>query len=265
MTRTEIINNILIFKNLLKRDLIVIKKDFFGDLINIVTWPLSLSITFGYILPAFGMKQDYGSFLLVGALASTLFYLAIGLASELVNDFESMRCIDTQLTIPLSSYKILLFQRVTTFALHSMALSIPLLPMGKFLLGDRFSLANFALGKFFLVMLVSGIFYGFFALMLAGLINNTRSLSNVWRRIYTPMQLLGCYWFSYKMAQQVFYWLSILTLFNPLTYMTEGVRCAVFGQSEYMNFWLSMTILIIQTVLLGWYSFYLLRKRLDLL
>lgn len=257
--------NIRIFLSLLARDFTVIKKDFFSDLINIVTWPTSLAITFGYVLPTTGMAQEMGSFLLIGSIATTFFYLAIGMASDLVNDFSSLRFIDSQLVVPISSHRVLLLARVCSFVLYSVMLTLPILPIGKLLLGSRLDVTHFSLFKFVLIVPACGLFFGFFGLFLAAVIDSNRALSNVWRRIYTPMQLFGCYWFSFKMGHEVFSWPAYFMLLNPVTLMTEGVRGAVFGQELYLNFWLCLGLLLVYITLLAMYSCARLRKRLDLL
>ncbi len=265
MEERVMLKNIRIFKHLMMRDATVLKKDFLGDLINVVTWPTSLAITFGHVLPAFGMIETYGSFLIVGALGTSFFYLAVGLATNLINDFEGMRFIESQLITPVSSYKVVLMQRVTTFALHSFALSAPLLLVGKLLLGPKLSFVDFSLWKFMVIMTTTSFFFGFFALALAASFESTRSIAAVWRRIYTPMLLLGCYWFSFNMAQKVYPRAVYLTLGNPLTFIIEGIRVSVFGQAEYINFLLCEAVLLGYCCLLAAFSFSRIRRRLDLL
>ncbi len=258
-------NNALIFLQLMRRDMRVLSREFVGDLINAITWPGSLAITFGYVLPSVGMNQQYGTFLLVGALASTFFYLSLGMGSELVSDFCSMRCIDFYFTLPTSSYRFVLSYRVFSFAFHSVIISLPLLLIGKFILGSRMDLSQLSIIKLLLVVLLSGTFFGFFGLWLAAWIPTNRAFNSVWRRVYTPMQLLGCYWFSFFTGFKVFSYIACIALLNPLTYMCEGVRAAVMGQTEYLNFWLCLAVLIAYTIGFGWYAMHKLKRRLDLL
>lgn len=250
---------------LMRRDCVIIRREFVGDFINALTWPLANAITFGIVLPEFGMDKTYGSFLLIGALATTFFYLAVSLAEALVNDFCALRCIDFFLILPASSYQLILIQRVVSFALHATVVSVPLIPVGKLVLGDRMDLSQFSMIKFILIMLVSAQFYGFFALWLAAWIPSSRHFMSVWRRIYTPLQLLGCYWFSFAMAQKVFGMKALIVLLNPLTYMCEGVRGAVLGPTGYMPFWVALGLLCVYSVFFGWYAMNKLKQRLDLL
>ncbi|NDD53655.1 ABC transporter permease [bacterium] len=259
------VENVRIFIELLRRDLIIIRREFFGDLINAITWPLANAITFGLVLPSFGMDRAYGSFLLIGALATTFFYLSVSLAEDLVNDFCGLRSIDFLVILPASRYWLILVQRVCSFAVHATVVSVPLIPIGKLLLGDRMDLSHFSTIKFMLIMLLSAMFYGFFALWLASWIPNSRHFMSVWRRVYTPSQLLGCYWFSFAMAYEVFGFKAYITLLNPLTYMCEGVRSAVLGGEKYLNFWLVLGLLAVYTGLFGIYAMRKLKRRLDLL
>jgi hypothetical protein len=249
----------------MRRDCLIIRREFLDDLINALTWPLANAITFGLVLPEFGMDKTYGSFLLVGALATTFFYLAVSLAESLVNDICSLRCIDFFLILPASNYKLILVQKVISFALHATVISVPMIPIGKLVLGDRMDLAHFSFIKFMLIMLISAQFYGFFALWLASWIPSSRHFMSVWRRIYTPSQLLGCYWFSFVMAKKVMGAKAYVALLNPLTYMCEGVRSAVLGPTGYMPFWLAIGLLMIYSCGFGCYAMFRIKKRLDLL
>jgi len=257
------VRSLLIFKNLLWRDFLIIKKDFMGDLINMVTWPTSLAITFGYVLTAFGMDKNYGSFLLIGSLATSFFYLAVGLGAELVNDFEGMRTIEFYQVLPFPSFRMLFIQKVVSFGLHSVMLAIPLLPMGKLLLGDRLDLHNLSIIKFCMIFMSAGIFFGVFALLLAGYIKNQRTFNSVWRRVYTPMLFTGCFWFTFKMAQASFPVLSYIALINPLTYIAEGIRASVFGPDGYLPFWVSLIAVLGFIGFGGYFSFKRLKQRLD--
>jgi len=254
-----------LFINLLHMDFKVVRSEFIGDLVNAVTWPASLALNFGYILPAFGMEESYGSFLMIGAMATTYFYLSIGFASELVSDFDGERFIDFQVTLPMPSYKMLIMQRVVSFALQATALSMPLLPIGKVILGNKLNLATFAPLQFVVVLLLTGIYFGFFALWLAAFLPNQRSVSNAWRRVYTPLLMAGCYWFSFAMGIKVFPRAALIVLLNPLTYMTEGIRSAVMGPEEYIPFLYSLLGVVSAIVLMGLFAMWSLRRRLDLL
>lgn len=265
LSRKVISQNIAVAIALFQRDFVVARKEFFSDLINLITWPTSLTITFGYVLPAVGQDAAFGAFLLVGAIATTYFYLAIGFGSELVNDFETTRYVEYMVVLPFSSYHFLFIQRICTFALHSTILALPLLPVGKLLLGPILNLQHFSLAKLIVIMLLSGFFFGFFALWLASWVPNNRAFSNVWRRVYTPMQLLGCYWFSFATAYKVFGKYALVTLLNPLTLMTEGIRACVLGQEGYLSYWLCAATLTIYIVIFGSYGLWKMKQRLDLL
>ena len=265
INKCNLIGNARIFLQMTLRDVSVLRKEFLGDLFNAVTWPTSLAITFGYVLPSVGMDPKYGSFLVVGALASTFFYLALGFGNELVSDFCSLRCIDYYFTLPASSYQAVLIQRVVSFALHSVIISLPLLPIGKLILGNRLDLSHLSMIKVLLIMIMSGLFFGFFGLWLASWVPTPRAFNSIWRRVYTPLQLLGCYWFAFFTGYKVFGLVAIIALANPLTFMCEGIRGAALGQTEFINFWVCLAVLVMYTCLFGWYAMRRLKKRLDLL
>ena len=252
-----------IFLRLMQRDFYVFSRDFKGDALNMIVWPTSLVFTFGYVLPTFGLDPQYGCFMLVSSLATGFFYLAISFASNLLDDLINTKSIESYLVIPYLPHSLFFFQKTTTFALYSATLGITLLPIGKLFLGNKLSFQHFSAIKFSLIMLVAGYFFGFFHLFLGAFIKNHRMFSHVWRRLYTPMQLLGCYWFSLKMLFSSYPAIASIAILNPLTYASEGIRAAVFGPEGSINFWISLAILLIQCIIAALAATCMLRKRLD--
>jgi len=254
-----------IFKNMCWRDLLVIRKKFFDELINCVTWPISFAITFGYVLPSIGQDSKYGSFLMIGVVASTFFYLSMTLGNTLVDDFCSLRFFEHQLLVPVASYKMILWQRVFMFTIHGTLLSLPVIPIGKAVLLDKLDLSHICIGKLLLIAPLTGVLFGFFALWLASWVTSGAAFSSMWRRVYTPLQLFGCYWFSFAMFTKAFPVLGYASLLVPLTYATEGVRSSVLGPDGFINFWISLSALTVYTIVFGWYAMQMLKRRLDMI
>jgi hypothetical protein len=252
-----------VFFRLMQRDFYVFSRDFKGDVLNMIIWPTSLVFTFGYVLPTFGLDAQYGCFMLVSSLATGFFYLAISFASNLLDDLENTRSIESYLVLPNLPHSLFFFQKATTFALYSTMLGTTLLPIGKLLLGSKLQFEHFSLYKLVLILFASGYFFGFFHLFLGALISNHRMFSHVWRRLYTPMQLLGCYWFSLKMLKESYPAIAYIAIFNPLTYASEGIRAAVFGGEGSINFWISLTLMLVCCGVAAIGAHVILRKRLD--
>lgn len=258
-----IYKQLTVFFRLMQRDFYVFSQDFKGDVLNMVIWPTSLVFTFGYVLPTFGLDPQYGCFMLVSSLATGFFYLAISFASNLLDDLENSRSIESFLILPHLPHSLFFFQKATTFALYSTMLGTTLLPIGKLLLGTKLDLTHFSFFKLILIFLTTGYFFGFFHLFLGSLIKNHRMFSHVWRRLYTPMQLLGCYWFSLKMLKTSYPAIAYVAIFNPLTYASEGIRAAVFGAEGSINFWISWTLLLCACAATALAARLVLQKRLD--
>jgi ABC-type multidrug transport system permease subunit len=77
------------------------------------------------------------------------------------------------------------------------------------------------------------------------------------------LTIFGGVWFSWFEAYKVFPVLGYMMLFNPVTYAMDGLKTAVFGQGNYLNFWLCVVVLSLFIVLFCMWNFYLLKRRLD--
>ena len=61
---------------LIRRDLRIFKEEFWGKLIDTSLLLFTTVVIFGYFLPAYGLKADYGPFLLIGVIAGFGFFAA---------------------------------------------------------------------------------------------------------------------------------------------------------------------------------------------
>jgi hypothetical protein len=136
--------NLIIFKNLLWKDWVVFSREFWGKLLNTLVWLILLSFAFGYIVLALGVVQTYGSFVLVSYSVMLCFYVGIARATSIVDDFNGVRYVDYELTIPVSNY-LIFGRRIVENLMRTFIFSFTLLPIGKLMLWNRFSLEYFSI------------------------------------------------------------------------------------------------------------------------
>lgn len=253
---------IKLFFQLLRRDFLILRKEFWANLINVLFWLAPNLIIFVYVLPGMGIDREYGIFALTGVIASQSLFTSISSIPDLLNDIADNHAIYYYLSLPLHQW--LLFVRYALrFAMGSCLMSFSLLPLSKLVLGDIFDFSHFSLIKYLLIFILLQIFCGFFALLVTAYTNNMVEYERAWVRIVWPLVCLGGYQFPWQVLFANLPYLAYLNLLNPVTYCLEGFRVAVLGQAGYLNFWFCLVMLSLCTSMIGWWGIKKFMHRLD--
>ncbi len=254
-----------VFSWLLWRDVRVLKKDFINSVIDAMIMPATFIIIAGYVLPYLGMPADYGAFMIVSSIVMMAYATANWRgAAQLVGDIEGVRSISYELTLPLPPW--LVFVKIAcAYAVDAMFLNILTLPLGKLLLWDKFSLAQFSIGKFVLIYLVMNLFFGFYSLWIASWVNGSRGFARFYLRYGSQLLFFSGFQFSWGILREAVPWLAYINIANPFVYAFEGARAAVLGQTGSLNFWLCLVMLCFFVVLFAVLANKNFKKRLDCL
>jgi len=79
---------------------------------------------------------------------------------------------------------------------------------------------------------------------------NPRQIGLVFSILVVPITFLGCVYYPWaKLGKMP--WLQYGVLFNPIVYMSEGLRAAVTPSIAHMPWWAILTALTFFTALLG--------------
>lgn len=247
---------------MIRRDLRVFRRGYFDDFINTTFVLFTTVIVFGYFMGRLGLKTDYGSFILLGAIGAFGLLDIIGKAGILIGDIDGDRTINYFLTLPVPSWTI--FANIgLSYAIRSLLMTLPLFVWGKIFLPNQFDLSIINYPKLAIIFVTLHIFFGYFALWVAALTKELKAISSLYFRIINPMFMFGCYFFPWKEAFNIDKTIGYILLINPMTYVQEGIRAAALGQSGYISFWYSFFALWAFTVILGFHAVYKLKKRLD--
>ncbi|MCH9634029.1 MAG: hypothetical protein S4CHLAM7_07660 [Chlamydiae bacterium] len=258
-------NTCRIFLQLLKRDLHIYRKEYPGKLFDILMTFVIWVIIFGYFIPKMGNSNpEYGVFIMVGAIASFGVFDIIGKAGILINDIQSDRKISYLLLLPISSTFVFCYQALS-WAIQSFIIAIPLYFIGKGIFWSQFNLLNISWYQAGLALLTVNIFFGFFALFLVSVLTKVTDLSRIYFRFINPLFLLGCYFFTAKVAFAVSPWVGLLTYLDPFSYVMEISRAALLGSDAYLPFWVSFAALWVYIVSLGYIGIKRLKRILDCL
>jgi ABC-2 type transport system permease protein len=252
-----------VFGVLLCHDLSLLRYSLLNRLINMCAWVTANIIVAGYVFPELGMMRQFGMFLLAGLFASIGFFELYGRVAELVRDMSGDKAILYYATLPIS-VRLFVIRLVLNGALTSTIVGLAILPFGKLLLGNEFSISAVRWGYLCLMMLLANFLYSAAAVLIATFIYRIENISNVWIRIAYPLWFVGCYQFSYQALKQALPTLAWINLANPAVYVAEGMRAALIGQEGFVPIGLCCGVVALAGVICTGASIMSLRSRLDL-
>ena len=247
---------------LIRADLIVYRKGYFAKLIDYAIWVLISVVVLGYLMTDFGLDSRYGAFTaatMAGVAGVMSVYPCV---ANLVMDLEGERLISYHLTLPIPPYLIFVKQIVYE-SIATMAVGIFMLPLGMVCVYNQFDYSLISLPKFLLIFVVSAVFFSSFTLWIANFVKGIRNIEMIWTRIMFPLWFLGGFQFTWAGLYKKSPWFAYCSLANPFFYVTEGTRAAILGQPGSLNYWLCVGMLIVMTLLCGWWGITRLCKRLD--
>lgn len=251
-----------VFLSLLRRDLLIFRREVFNKFIDTFFLLATNIVIFAYFMPKMGVGKDYGSFLLIGAIASYGFFDVVGRVTNMIGDISGDRQISYTLILPLSSNAVFCYI-ATYWALNSALLTLMLFPIGKLILLDKFDLSLISWPRLFLIYITIHLFFGFFSLWLVAVIKQLAAISRIWLRVINPIFMFGGYFYTWNSVYQVSPVIGYISLINPMVYVMEGMRAAALGQQGFLPFWASFSALWFFIIVCGLDAIRKLKKRLD--
>lgn len=214
------------FAAILYRDIMVTARNFIQFLIQVLLQPLFLLFVFGKILPDIGAaRQGFASLLLPGVVALTILMNGIqGVTLPLVLDLGYSREIDDRLLAPLP-VSLVAVEKVVFAALQALIAGAVIFPLAYWILGSGYQVRTDALGTLIGLMVLTAIASATLGLMIGTLVK-PEQIGMMFSLIFTPLIFMGCVYYPWSTLDSL-KWFQILTLFNPLTYASEGLRSAM--------------------------------------
>ncbi len=248
---------------LIKIDLIAYSSTrYLHELIDSFFWASTTLVVSANLLTSFGMRPGFGIFVATGIPATRCLFQIYARSTSTIVDLMSNKAITYDLTLPIPSWLALMRIIFSSF-IRSMMLSLPALPFALLFTWREFDIAQFSLVKYLLILTLCSLFCGAFGLFISSSVQTTEEISSIWNRIVSPMWMLGGFQFSWITMMQKIPWLGYLTLINPFLYAMEGMRASVLGQAGYLPYWVCAIVLILSTLVSGYFGIRKMSKRLD--
>lgn len=248
---TNSINYWVLFRALVTTQLYTVRSQLCDMVINLYIWAFCSLIIMGYIMQSFGLAADYGCFQLASIVGTVGLFEIYGNVTRNVIDFEGDRTISYYLTLPTTP-AIVFASTVCFYTLIGTFLSIIIIPFGKLLLYNSFDLFHVSWFKTAVMIVLSNMFFGVFALLITSYVGTMSKMRNVWSRFIFPLWILGGFQFSWAVVNNISVPLSYVMLCNPIIYIMEGFRAAMLGQDGSLSWGLCCGVLCLFT-LLSWF------------
>jgi len=204
---------------------------------------LFFGMVHGYLLPATGMPQGYGpsGMLYIGTFIFGLFSMVIAFSQELLTDYESDRHYDY--LVMQSSAHTVFCAKLLFCTLILWFLSIGNFIFAKLLLSHWLDTTHLSLVPLIIMLGIASYTVSAITLLCYASLTSVVQVRMFWRRILVPLTFLGGYLAPWEIVYKVFPALGIAMYFNPIVYILEGLRMAVFGPVT--------TLLYLYIILLG--------------
>lgn len=214
------------FLAILSRDIIVTWRNLIQFLVQVLVQPIFLLFVFGKVLSVIGSTQSsFASLLFPGVVALTIFLNGIqGVTLSLVLDLGYSREIDDRLLAPLP-VSLVAVEKVLFATIQGLVAGALMFPLAYWILGDTFAVRTDALGPLLGIMLLTALSSATLGLMLGTLVR-PEQIGFILTLIFTPLIFTGSVYYPWATLTTL-RWFQIVSLFNPLTYASEGLRYAM--------------------------------------
>jgi ABC-2 type transport system permease protein len=246
------------FLGILLRDMRVLTREFAPFLLRVGMQPLLFLFVFTFILPRMGGgnpmaagagRVDFGTIILPGLMAVAIMFSGIAaVALPLSSEFGITREIDDRVMCPLPLWAVAL-EKVCFSAMQSIVAALLVIPMAIYIPAVPVHADISSWPLLALVLVLSSLLAGSLGLVIGSTVN-PKQIGLVFSIIVVPITFLGCVYYPWAWLDKI-KWLKFGVLFNPIVYMSEGLRAAVTPSVGHMPWWAILSALVFFLAVLG--------------
>jgi ABC-2 type transport system permease protein len=192
------------------------------------------------------VSGDYANLLLPGVIALTTVLTALqSTAFPLVIDFSFTKEIEDRLLAPLPTGWVAL-EKIAFSMIRALIAAVLMFPIGRLVLGS----VPFHAGGLPLLIaaLLLGALVGAAMGLTIGTLVQPARINIVFALVLTPLLFTGCSQYPWPTLDRL-PWFQVITLFNPLTYVSEAMRAAMVPSVPHIAPWISILVLVATSTL----------------
>jgi ABC-2 type transport system permease protein len=214
--------------------------------------PIFFLFVFGRVLPEIGAAQgSYGQQLMPGIMALTVVLTALqNTALPLVIEFSFTNEIEDRLLAPLPTAAVAV-QKMAIAALRGIVAALLILPLSALILPGGLAVDNPHWVAMCGVLVAGALIAAGMGLILGTAVPPNR-ISVAFAIVLTPLIFTGATFYPWAGLGGL-RWFQILTLLNPLTYVSEGLRASLTDTTHLAPGWiaLGLGVSLVVTALAG--------------
>ena len=228
------------FAALCTRDLwVTVRHESIAFLAQALLQPIFFLFVFGRVLPQIGAARGaYGTQLMPGVMALTLVLTALqNTALPLVIEFSFTKEIEDRLLAPLPVWAVAL-QKMVIAALRGIVAAALILPLAALILPGGIHVGGASWGAVVGIFLAGSLTAAAMGLVLGCAVPPNR-ISIAFAIVLTPLIFTGCTFYPWSGLHSL-RWFQVVTLLNPLTYVSEGLRASLSGVPHLGAGWVAL-------------------------
>ena len=242
-----------------------IRHYFWGGIINTsIFWPITFAFGYGYIAPMcyFGrIDGKMATMLYVGMLLLQLFVMAHTVGMVIMQERTTQKIIQYQASC--TSLSLVYAVRSLFYSLWVAVRMLPFFPVSKLVLGEGLYTEHLSwMGLSGLIILCSFLSVSY-ASFLSSMVKSITESGSLWERYIEPLLLLGGVWVPLVAMVKTSKILGLICLLNPFLYITEAIRGLFFTDQVFISLPLCVSIIVVSSGFLFFFSYHLMRRRLD--
>ena len=222
-SQSRFVTAFIAFMAILRRDIVVTGREFIPFLLQVLLQPLFFLFIFGKVLPTIGYAQSgFAPILLPGIVALTVVTTALqGVTLPLVLDLGYAREIDDRLLAPLP-VNLVAVEKIIFAAMRGLIAGAIIFPLAWWILGTGYQVRTDSIGTIIGIMVLTA-FAGASLGLFIGTTIKPEQIGLMFALILTPLIFTGCIYYPWATLDSL-KWFQIITLYNPITYASEGLR-----------------------------------------
>ena len=263
------------FLAMMAREFRVMGRNLPSTFVRSVMQPLLWVFVFTYVLPKIGAAgvfeagaarggpgaTTFSTILLPGLMASMLLMQGIMATTfPLVMEFSWQRTIEDRALAPVP-LGVLAFQKIAAGAVQAFLGALIVIPIVLYVHAAGQTPHAHVTNWFLLALiLVAASMLTASLGLLLGTLMDPRKMQMLFAVVLLPATMLGCVYYPWSALHHI-RWLQIAVLFNPMVYMSEGLRAVLTPGVGHLATWAILLVLVGGTVLIGYLGARTFRRR----
>lgn len=248
------------FAAMMAREARVMRKNFLSTFLRVLVQPVMFVFVFAYVLPKLGGGATAGgpggptfsTILLPGLVGSSIIMQAMmAVIFPLMMELNWQKSITDRALAPVP-IPLLAIQKIIAAALQGLIGGILVFPAVLFIhakgQAPHVHVGNWPI---LVVVMLAGSLLAASGGLLLGTLMNPQKVQVLFALVLLPMTMLGCVYYPWSALEDI-RWLQILSLVNPLVYVSEGLRTALTPGVHHMPVWAFLLAVVGGTAVLTW-------------